>query len=62
MRLVQDELGDICDARVNVVMAREFPTRGLSDEARGALEALLAQNQALVDSFCESGTVPNSQR
>ncbi len=62
MRLVQDELGDICDARVNVVMAREFPTRGLSDEARGALEVLLAQNQALVDSFCELGTVPNSQR
>lgn len=59
MKLVQDELGDICDARVNVAMAREFPTRGLSDEARSALGALLAQNQALVDSFCESGTVPN---
>lgn len=51
MKGVQDELGDICDARVNVAMAREFPTRGLSDEARHALEVLLAQNQALVDSF-----------
>ena len=33
-------------------MAGEFPTAGLSAEARRALEVLLAQNQALVDEFC----------
>ena len=52
MKDVQDELGDICDARVNVTMAGEFPTAGLFAEARRALEVLLAQNQALVDEFC----------
>lgn len=51
MKGVQDELGDICDARVNVMMAREFPAEGLSAEARAALEELVARNQALVDAF-----------
>ena len=59
MKGVQDELGDVCDARVNAEMARDLLDLGLSDEARLALEVLLAQNRALVDSFCELGTVPN---
>lgn len=51
MKDVQDELGDICDARVNATLVREFPTKGLSDEARSALEVLLARSEALVDEF-----------
>lgn len=51
MKGVQDLLGDICDARVNATMAGEFPAGGLSDEARRALEALIARNQALLDEF-----------
>ena len=51
MKGVQDLLGDICDARVNVAMAGEFPAEGLSDEARRALETLIARNQALLDEF-----------
>ena len=48
---VQDELGDICDARVNAGMARDLLSLGLSDEARGALEALLARNEGFVEEF-----------
>ena len=51
MKGVQDELGDVCDARVNAGMARDLLDLGLSDEARGALEVLLGRSQALVDAF-----------
>ena len=55
MKGVQDELGDVCDARVNAEMARDLLDLGLSDEARGALEVLLGQSQALVDAFVTGG-------
>ena len=51
MKGVQDELGDVCDARVNAGMARDLLDLGLSDEARGALEVLLGRNRALVEGF-----------
>ena len=59
MKGVQDELGDVCDARVNAEMARDLLDLGLSDEARGALEVLLGQSQALVDAFV-TGARPGS--
>ena len=51
MKGVQDELGDVCDARVNAEMAHDLLDLGLSDEARGALEVLLGNNQAFIASF-----------
>lgn len=51
MKGIQNELGDVCDARVNAGMARDLLALGLSDEARGALEALLGRSRALVDAF-----------
>ena len=51
MKGVQDELGDVCDARVNAGMARDLLALGLSDEARGALEALLGRNEGFVEEF-----------
>lgn len=48
---VQDRLGDVCDARVNVGIVCEFPTEGLSPEARRALGALLERNMAFEEAF-----------
>ena len=48
---VQDRLGAVCDARVNVGIVCEFPTEGLSPEARRALGALLEQNMAFEEAF-----------
>ena len=55
MKGVQDELGDVCDARVNAGMARDLLDLGLSDEERGALEVLLGRNRALVEGFVAQG-------
>ena len=51
MKGIQDELGDVCDARVNSGMARDLIALGLSDEARGALEVLLGRNEGFVEEF-----------
>lgn len=59
MKGVQDELGDVCDARVNAGMARDLLALGLSDEARGALEALLGRNEGFVEEFV-AGAAPGS--
>ncbi len=48
---VQDRLGAVCDARVNVGIVCEFPTEGLSPEARRALGALLEQSMAFEEEF-----------
>ena len=40
-----------CDARVNVGIVCEFPTKGLSPEARRALGALLEQSMAFEEEF-----------
>lgn len=48
---VQDRLGAVCDARVNVGIVCEFPTKGLSPEARRALGALLEQSMAFEEEF-----------
>ena len=55
MKGVQDELGDVCDARVNAGMARDLLDLGLSDEERVALEVLLGRNRALVEGFVAEG-------
>ena len=55
MKGVQDELGDVCDARVNVGMARDLLALELSNEARAALEVLLGRSQALIDAFVTGG-------
>ena len=51
MKGIQDELGDVCDARVNAGMARDLLDLALSDEERSALEVLLGRNRALVEGF-----------
>lgn len=48
---VQDLLGAVCDARVNVGIVCEFPTEGLSLEARRALGMLLERNMAFEEEF-----------
>lgn len=48
---VQDRLGAVCDARVNIGIVCEFPTAGLSPESRRALGALLEQNMTFVERF-----------
>lgn len=48
MKGVQDRLGALCDARVNVDIIDEFSTKGLPDEALWALSLLRAQNEQFI--------------
>ena len=48
MKAVQDRLGALCDARVNVELVDSFPTDGLSERALWDLKLLRAQNEAFV--------------
>lgn len=48
MKAVQDDLGALCDARVNVEIVDEFPRKGLSDQALRDLDALEAQSRFFV--------------
>ena len=48
MKAVQDRLGALCDARVNVGIIDEFSTKGLPDEALWALSLLRAQNEQFI--------------
>ena len=48
---VQDRLGAVCDARVNIDIVCAFPAEGLLPESRRALGALLEQNMAFVERF-----------
>ena len=51
MKGVQDELGDVCDARVNATLARELLDLELPDDAKHALEVLLGRNRSFVEGF-----------
>lgn len=48
MKAVQDDLGALCDARVNVDIINEFPRKGLSDQILRDLAALEAQNRYFI--------------
>lgn len=48
MKAVQDELGALCDARVNVGIIDEFPRKGLSDQALRDLDALEAKSRYFI--------------
>lgn len=48
MKAVQDDLGALCDARVNVGIVGEFPREGLSDQALRDLAALEAKSRYLI--------------
>lgn len=50
MAAVQDQLGALCDARVNVQLICGFPAAGLSPEAHRGLGSLLEQNMSFLDS------------
>lgn len=50
MTAVQDRLGALCDARVNVQLICGFPAAGLSPEAHRGLGSLLEQNMSFLDS------------
>ncbi len=45
---IQDRLGALCDARVNLAIVADFPTEGLSDAARANLAELEDANAAHV--------------
>ena len=45
---VQDKLGALCDARVNLDIIAAFPVEGLSDRARWDLSILKARNEEFV--------------
>ena len=48
MKAVQDELGALCDARVNVGIIDEFPRKGLPDQALRDLDALEAKSRYFI--------------
>ena len=48
MEAVQDRLGALCDARVNVGIVDEFSRNDLPDEARWALSLLRARNEQFI--------------
>ena len=48
MKAVQDELGALCDARVNVGIIDELPRKGLSDQALRDLDALEAKSRYFI--------------
>jgi CHAD domain-containing protein/phosphohistidine phosphatase SixA len=48
MTQVQDDLGSLCDARVNVDIVQRFPEAGLSEQALLDLALLEASNKAFV--------------
>lgn len=49
MKDVQDELGALCDARVNVALLSSLPTDGLSIRAHINITEALAQNYARIE-------------
>ena len=49
MKQVQDELGELCDARVNVGLLLDIPTEGLSVHARRNIAESLASNYAFIE-------------
>ena len=59
MTRYQDELGELCDARVNRDIIMTFPKKGLSAPAREELERLLAlQDTAIVGLLASMGVEP----
>lgn len=48
MKAVQDDLGALCDARVNAEIVGEFPREGLSEQALLDLAALEARSRYLI--------------
>ena len=48
MKAVQDELGALRDARVNVGIIDEFPRKGLPDQALRDLDALEAKSRYFI--------------
>ena len=48
MKAVQDELGALCDARVNAEIVRDFPRKGLSGQALRDLDALEAKSRYFI--------------
>ena len=48
MKAVQDELGALCDARVNVGIIDEFPRKSLPEQAQRDLDALEAKSRYFI--------------
>ena len=48
MKAVQDDLGALCDARVNAEIVGEFPRKGLPDQALRDLDALEAKSRYFI--------------
>lgn len=48
MRDIQDELGALCDARVNCLIIDDVPTKKLSKQARAALQVLRGAQEAAI--------------
>ena len=61
MKAVQDDLGALCDARVNVGIVDEFPREGLSDQALRDLDALEAENRFFIASKLRGAGVAKQQ-
>ena len=54
MEGAQDDLGALCDARVNLQLLEAFPTKRLSPEALETLDAMKAANAALLEPLTAS--------
>lgn len=52
---MQDGLGAVCDARVNLAIIDGFPRKKLSEQANAALDALRAQNAAFLEQALSAG-------
>ena len=48
MKAIQDDLGALCDARVNVGIIDEFPRKGLSEQTQRDLDALEAKSRYFI--------------
>ena len=48
MKAIQDDLGALCDARVNVGIIDEFPRKGLPEQALRDLDALEAKSRYFI--------------
>lgn len=48
MKAVQDDLGALCDARVNASIVADFPRKGLSEQALRDLAAMEARSRYLI--------------
>lgn len=61
MEAVQDELGALCDARVNCDLIDSMPREKLSDEADEAVAALKQDQLDLIDAILLSGEGPEEE-